>query len=400
MRHPALVASAVVLALTIGGSPAFAQSNFALVDPTAPARVSGWTFTPSLSYQGAWDDNVLLIFQPEPPHDFLTLLNPRGALNYFGRRSEFDLSYDGSFQMYRQLSDLNSYYQNLSVGARRMLTPHIAVYAHNTFVTVPTTELLNFVAVPFIRTGSKLDDLRGGVDVDLTKYTSLTAAYNFQWVTFGDLQGPQSMLLRGGHSHGGSASLKHQVSDTTALTATYNLQHAFVTNGGTFDVQNADAGIERLIFPETRVFGSFGFSRLGVSEFGPPRTGPAWRAGLTHRLKTTALTVTYTRSYVPAFAFGGTFQNEELVAVAHVPLARRAYANSSVSWRRNEPLEVNGLRLKSVWFEASVGYALQPWVHLEGFYSGAHQEIDRPGGIVGRSRIGFQIVTSKPVRIH
>ena len=266
MRHPALVASVVVLALTLGGTSASAQSNFALMDPTTPTRSSGWTFMPSLAYQGAWDDNVLVVFQPDPPHDFLTLLNPRGALNYFGRRnSEFNVSYDGSFQIYRQLSDLNSYSQNLSIGGRRMLTPHVAVYAHNTFVTVPTTELLNFIAVPFTRTGSKLDDLRGGVDVDLTKYTSLMAAYNFQWVMFGgDLQGPQNPLLRGGHSHGGSASLKHRLSDTTALTTSYQIQHAFVTNGGTFDVQNADAGVERLIFPETRVFGAFGFSRLGV----------------------------------------------------------------------------------------------------------------------------------------
>src|SRR5262249_46340223 len=114
MRHPALVASAALLALTLEGTPASAQSNFALVDPTEPAGVSGWTFTPSLAYQGAWDDNVLLVFQPDPPNDFLTLVSPRAALNYFGRRSEFDLSYDGSFQIYRQLSDLNSYYQNLS----------------------------------------------------------------------------------------------------------------------------------------------------------------------------------------------------------------------------------------------------------------------------------------------
>jgi hypothetical protein len=73
---------------------------------------------------------------------------------------------------------------------------------------------------------------------------------------------------------------------------------------------------------------------------------------------------------------------------------------SWVAWRRNEPLETNSLRLKSFWFETSAGYALQTWARLEGFFAVERQEIDRPGGLVGRKRIGFQIVTSKPVRIH
>ena len=66
----------------------------------------------------------------------------------------------------------------------------------------------------------------------------------------------------------------------------------------------------------------------------------------------------------------------------------------------DEPLEVNGLRLKSFWLEGSIGYALQPWVRLEGFFLEEHQNIDRPGGVIGRKRVGFQIVTSKPVRIR
>jgi len=254
--------------------------------------------------------------------------------------------------------------------------------------------------VPFIRAGSKLEDFRGGMDATLTKFTTVTAAYNFQWVTFGQTKASGDFLLRGGHSNGGSVSLKHQLDDSTSLVSSYSLQHAFVNNDGSFDVQNGDVGLERQLLPQTRVFGAFGFSHLNVSDNGPARTGPAWRAGVTHHLKRTAITASYFRSYVPAFAFGGTFQNEELIGQVQAPVARRIYVQSSVSWRRNEPLEANSLRLKTFWVEGTVGYALQPWIHLEGFFWGEHQVIDRPGGTVGRKRIGFQIVTSKPLRIR
>jgi hypothetical protein len=39
-------------------------------------------------------------------------------------------------------------------------------------------------------------------------------------------------------------------------------------------------------------------------------------------------------------------------------------------------------------------------VRLEAFYSGAHQTIDQPGGVLDRNRVGFQIITARPVRIR
>src|SRR5205807_2086804 len=81
--------------------------------------------------------------------------------------------YGGSFTFYRDLNTLNSYDQRGTVSARRLLTPHVALWAQDSAVTVPTTELLNFIAVPFVRTGSKLNDLRAGIDAALNKYTSI-----------------------------------------------------------------------------------------------------------------------------------------------------------------------------------------------------------------------------------
>ena len=125
-----------------------------------------------------------------------------------------------------------------------------------------------------------------------------------------------------------------------------------------------------------------------------------YRAGLTRRFQTAAIDVTYNRSFVPSYGFGGTTQNKELMTRFHVSLSRRWFANSSVAWRSNDPLTLGEPALQSWWTEASVGYDVQPWVRIEGFYGGTRQTIDRPGGVMNRNRFGFQIITVKPVRIR
>src|SRR5436309_54014 len=120
MRQRALVVSAVAVASMLNVRTAEAQrSNFALVDEAAPAQHSGWILTPSLAYQGAWDDNALLIYELEPPSDFLSILNPRADVTFLGRRGAFDANYDGAFQMYSGLDTLNASVQLASVSYRR-----------------------------------------------------------------------------------------------------------------------------------------------------------------------------------------------------------------------------------------------------------------------------------------
>jgi len=108
----------------------------------------------------------------------------------------------------------------------------------------------------------------------------------------------------------------------------------------------------------------------------------------------------YSRSLVPSYGFGGTMQNVEATLRANAPLGRRVYASPALTWRRNDPLTPGMLPLRSYWLEGTVGYAATPWVHVELFYEGTHQNVDRAGGIVNRNRIGVQITTAKPVRIQ
>jgi hypothetical protein len=93
-------------------------------------------------------------------------------------------------------------------------------------------------------------------------------------------------------------------------------------------------------------------------------------------------------------------QNEELAANLRLPLARRVYSQAGLSWRRTEPLTGGELNLRSWWPEARLGYLVHPWLRMEAFYAGTYQTIDQPGGVLNRSQIGFQIITTKPLRVR
>ena len=148
------------------------------------------------------------------------------------------------------------------------------------------------------------------------------------------------------------------------------------------------------------MFAEAGLSRLGVTQFAGVRTGPAWRVGLARQFRTAGVDLLYNRSFVPSYGFGGTTQNEEATARLRLPLGRRLYSASALSWRRNDPLTPDELPLRSFWVEGTLGYVATPWVRLELFYAGTRQTIDRPGGTLDRNRIGFQVTTAKPVRVQ
>lgn len=402
MSRTHALAAALIVAAFIGSGTVSAQESNLVPDASANRQApAGWSFTPSLTYGASWDDNVLVRGNGDAKvADFLNVLSPRAALDLNGRRGQLSATYDGAFLMYRDRSALDSYDQHSSFFGRRLLTPHLAVFARNNAASVPTTELSQFIGTPFIRTGSRLDDLRTGIEAAFTKRTSIVASYDFQWVQF-DHTAAGSESLFGGHSHGGSMTLTHLLTERLALTAAADLQHATIGAGAqTFDVQNFRAGGDYKLSGLTHVFAEAGISRLGVTPLSEARIGPAVRLGFARQLRSAGIDVIYSRSFVPSYGFGGTMQNEEASARFRLPLSRRAYSTSALSWRRNDPLTARELPLRSYWLEGTLGYAITPWVHLELFYGGTRQTIDRPGGTLDRNRIGFQLTTAKPVRVQ
>ena len=402
MQRASRVLVSAVAGLLIGAGSAAAQgSNFVAPATADPQAAAGWSLTPSIGYSGAWDDNVLVRGNGDlPAEDFVSMINPRGALNFNGRRSQLSGSYDGTFELYRELSTLNSYDQRASLFAQRLLSPHVALFGRSSLAKVPTTELSTFVGVPFLRTGSRLIDGRGGIDVAFTKRTSAVVSYNLEWVEF-DHSVPGSENLQGGHSQGASASLRHDVDARLTLTGDYNFIHAnVVAVNQAFDIQNWWGGAEYKLSENSHISGAAGVSRLGVTELTEARVGPALRAGVVRNFRTAALSVQYSQSFVPAYGFGGTMQNQELSGRLQAPLARRVVASTGVAWRRNDPLTQIDPPLRSFWLEGSVGYAVTPLVRIEGFFAATRQTINRPGGETDRNRFGFQVITAKPMRIQ
>jgi hypothetical protein len=376
------------------------DSNFTPVPGASVQATPGWVLTPGVAVGTGWDDNVLVRGGDNlTPGDVLNTISPRAALTFNAPRTQMATNYDGAFLMYRELSQLNSYDQRASFYVRHLLTKHVAFFVRNTTAFVPTTELAEFVAVPFIRTGSHLEDLRGGVEAALTKFTSLTGSYDFQMVDFNQ-DAPGASNLQDGHSHGVSLNVRHLLDAHLAMTADYQYQHAALRENQQFDIQNGWFGVDYQVSESTHLFAAGGISRLFVTLSQTNRTGPAWRLGLARSLSTAALDVHYSRSFVPSYGFGGTMQNEEATARVRFPLGRRVSGSTAFSWRRDDPLTIGELPLRSFWVEGSVGYAATPWVRIEGFYAGTQQTIQRAGGTLGRNRAGVQVVTARPVRMR
>ena len=376
-------------------------SNFVTVASADPQAPPGWSFTPAIVFGSSWDDNVLIRENgDQAPGDILSVLNPRATLDFNGAHAQLSASYDGAFLLYRELNQLNSFDQHGTFFGRRLVSRHVALFVRNSAAAVPTTELQELVAVPFVRAGSRLEDLRTGIEAAFSSRTSIVASYDFQWVDF-DHSLPASEGLVGGHSHGTTLTLRHVQNKRLTMTFDYDLQHAMLSEGGrVFDVQNAWAGGEYKLSEVTRAFAEGGVSRLGLTGLSETRTGPAWRIGLTRTVRRGGVDFLYSRSFVPSYGFGGTMQNEELTGRMRLPLGRRLYTTSSLSWRRDDPLTAGELPLRSYWIEGSIGYAATPRVRFEAFYAGTRQTVDRPGGALDDNRVGFQIVTAKLMRLR
>src|SRR5262249_25675565 len=323
-------------------------------------------------------DNVLARGEGDlPAKDFLNAVNPRVELDFNGRRGQLSASYDGAFMLYRELSALNSYDQFGSISGKRLLAPHVALFVHSYAASVPTTELVAFVGLPFIRNGSRIWDTRSGLEAQFTKKTTMSVSYDFQLVDF-DHSSLGSEFLRGGHSHGVSASLRPAPAPRLPSPADLGVAYAIPPPPDltainaidqAFDVQNVWTGLDYRLSEQMHVFGAGGISRLGVTTLSEPRIGPAWRAGLARNFQKMVVDVEYSRSFVPSYGFGGTTQNEEPIGRVQLPLARRVFTSGDVAWRRNDPLLLTTLDLpvRSVWIEAAVGYAVSPLVRVEGF---------------------------------
>src|SRR5688500_2788730 len=111
-----------------------AQGTSAAAQP-----VAGWVFTPSISFGGPWDDNVLLVNPgTNPPSDYGSPIGPSASLGYTGKRTRFSTGYSGSMMRYVTLDDLNSFQQSLRATVEHRYSPRLSFHGRESFASAPT----------------------------------------------------------------------------------------------------------------------------------------------------------------------------------------------------------------------------------------------------------------------
>jgi hypothetical protein len=400
-----ILLASLVVSLAAAAASAGQQSDALVADPASGAQqpTAGWSVTPALAVSRSFDDNVLLHGPGDPQEsDYINVINPQAAATYHGQRSDVSVRYDGAFVMYNRLNTLNSYDQHATFAAKHQLSKHSSFFLSVSAAASPTTEMLQLSGVPYVRAGVFTDTIRSGVEHDVSKRLTISVGGYFDQAHFAVNEIYANVLL-GGYGVGGSFNLRERLSERTSLTFDADAQHDSIGADGAeqFNIQHVLAGVEHQLTQGVRAFASGGFSRLGETPFGPARTGPSFRLGLSEHYRSTIIDVSYERSFVPSFGFGGTTQNGNLTARVHLPITRRIYTQDLVSWQQQDPLVIAVPELRSTWLQAAVGYAPRPEFRIEAYFAGTRQTAGREDGqLLLHNTFGIQVIASKPVRIR
>jgi hypothetical protein len=399
-RTPVAIAALLALALA---EPVAAQ----LTETGTPTRPPGWSITPSIGLSQLWDDNPTLAVEGDVrPDDFVTSVRPTMLLGYRGPRSTFRGNYAGSFDFYQDLSGLNTRDHRAGLDFTHQLTRRVQIFARDNAMLSPTTaDAAETSATVLRRQETRMNAFRGGVESTLARHTTLNLTYATQWIDFArdadaDLQlRPDSNLLQGGHSHGGTGELRHRLSQRLAIGADYEIQRAIVGGGAeTFDVQSALAVAQLTLSPTVSASMSYGHAWLTAGRNGFSDNGPAFDLGLDWQGRRTGATLRYGRTFLPSFGFGGTFQNEELRATLRSSLSRWLQWTGGVAVSDNDPLEPGDPTLRAVSAQTALGWIVGRRLRFDVFGQRVSQDSGLAGGRVLRTRAGVQATVSQTVR--
>ncbi len=393
------VVAAIVLVALASAPTVEAQSTS---KPTEAPQPAGWLFTPTLGFGAAWDNNVLLLNPgSNPPEDYGAPLSGDLSLDYRGRKLSFQSAYAGSFVFYRTLDELNSADHRAGFMLEHRATSRLTLIVLESFIQSPTTDGLKLEGVPFSRIGSRTNEAGAGLEAVVARHTTLTGGYMLRSVTFDERLGQP---LQDGHEHEWKLALTREISPRLTIGGEYELRQEVLSDGlDRFNAQSAGVTVEYGLTRALLVSGLIGLATLGDGLTHDAETGPAVEAGLAYRAKNTRLTAHYQRTFVPSFGFGGTFQNEEWLANAYVPIvfiSPRLYSDTSAVWQDNDPVVVGQPSLQTLQLSTALGYRASRWATLEVFVSRTQQDTQRPGGDLRRTEAGFRILVMKPMRIR
>ena len=389
-------ATAVVVLLTAGAALGQEQT-------TRP----GWTFVPAFGYSQTYDDNVTLFGEAElatSNNDLISVYAPQAELTFLSRQTRFSSGYTGSLLDYRTFSVFNRWDQHAQIGLRRLETPRLHWDIQGSLTLTPSTDTLEFDGIPFSNTGATALNARGTVEYQLSPRNALSTALIRQKVTF---DRPDELLpyLRGGESMESLTQYRRRVNARIGAGGSYSLRRASeVDFPGDLTFHAGRGSIDYRLSSFWTVNAGFGVDYVPATPITPAQSAPGWSASASWSSRSRRFQVGYQRMFLPSFGFGGALQSRQFNASFHSPLFRNRhlYTQHTFALSDNDPLiEAPGrLRLRTWRFNSSVGWAPQPWIRVEGFFGRADQTTFLPGGDIGRNRVGFLIVTSRPVRVE
>jgi len=375
----------------------------------------GWTFTPRIGVGETYDSNISLSGQGHTGNeDYVSSVMPAVGLHHSAKHTQTDLDYSGTFLDYRQFSELNRWDQRAKFDLRRQESAQLTWFGGANAALLPSTDLIDLGGIPYRKTGAQTLHTKGGIEYALGAHRSLTSSASYQIVSF-DRSEINDEILRGGRIFESMTAFRQKISERVAVGGDYEYRKALVTGDKEpFDFHLSEAAVDYVISPLWSLSGAAGVVFLQSTSLTAGSVGPAWRISVERARAGTTFHVGYLRTFIPSFGAGGTVRSQDINAGFRTPLfhARHVYLDGSAVFRDSQPLEgvsvavdpVSGvlqqLPLRSLRMHTLVGWEPQPWVRLEGFLALVQQTSLRAGGYLDRTRIGFQIVTSKPMRMQ
>jgi len=387
-------------------APVHGQERLESTGP-APTYRGGWTFTPTVGFAEVYDDNISLFgvnTAENQNDDYISTVFPSADLHFLGKHTRFGASYTGSFLDYQTFTVLNRFDQRATVDMRRQETARLNWFARANGAMLPTTDAVELGGIPFRHTGATTVDGRGGLTYNLAAHDAITSSLNYQRVEF-DRPFDVTTSLRGGEVLEWMDAYRHKFSSRLSVGSDYSFRRAHV-NGDVenFDIHSAEGAVDYDLSPTWTFSGAAGIVYLESTPTTNGTADPAYRAALNWHRGATTFHVGYLHTFIPSFGFGGTVKNDEAGVGFHTPLfgSRHFYTDQSAVYRDNEPLTsiTEQLPLRSLRTYSIFGWVPQPWVRIEAFYARVQQTSRQAGGELFRNRVGFQIVTSKPMRVQ
>jgi hypothetical protein len=402
MKRMGILTATLTLALA---AAAGAQETLGSAAPE-PALRPGWVFTPSLGVGETYDDNITLFgnVQPTNNEDLISSVGPDGSLTYYGRHTRFSGGYGANFLNYRTFSVFDRWNQRGRAEFRRQQNVHLEWFAHGDGQAVPSTDVLEYNGVPFVHTGAVTFNARGGVDYKLDQRNTITSTLQYQHVTFDTPGEVYRTYLRGGWAAASINTYRRRLDDRLSIGGDYRFERSRVRfDIDTADVQTIEGAIEYRLSSSWHLSAGAGVAILSANLAAVGRTTPAFRGALEQNERGRHFHVGYMQGMLPSFGLGGSKNTKELSVGFFTPLfnSRRFYLDTAATFRDNTPVltSIDPLELRSLRASSTFGWTVQRWVRIEGFYTRLSQSSLVAGGRLDRNRIGFQIVTSKPMRI-